>query len=189
MNGPLFSPPLSRTVTICFRTSEKLQQVLREIGDEERRSVSSIIEHTLFRYVEERGKMLRRCAEKRRHERRPVTAPALVKSLGSDRIQAGIVLDISLGGIKISVAGTFPCRTQEEKEPTRISITFTLPEAKKPLTVACVPTHILPFEDRTIIGACYTDADFTAFRSLHDYLAHQTGGGQKEKSSRHADKG
>ncbi len=186
MNGSI--SPLPRTVTICFRTTEKLQQVLREIGDEERRSVSSVIEHTLFQYLEERGRIPRRCEEKRRHERRQVTAPALVKSLGSDRIQAGAVLDVSLGGIRISVAGAFECRMQEDEEPTRVSITFTLPEAKKTLTVLCVPKHILPHEDRTTIGACFTDADFANFQDLQDYLVGSTRSVQRETSERNGDK-
>jgi hypothetical protein len=185
MNG--FISPLPRTVTICFRTSEELQQVLREIGDEERRSVSSIIEHTLFQYLEERGRMPRRREEKRRHERREVVAPALVKSLGSDRIQAGVVLDVSLGGIRISVAGTFECM-QEDEEPARISITFTLPEAKKALTVLCVPKHILPYGDRTTIGACFTDADFATFQGLQDYLVDSTRSAQRGKFAKSGDK-
>jgi hypothetical protein len=185
MNGSV--SPLLRTVTICFRTSEKLQQVLREIGDEERRSVSSIIEHTLFQYVEERGRTLGWSEEKRRHERRQVAAPALVTCPGSDRIQAGIVLDVSLGGIRISVAGTFECRMREDEEPATISITFTLPETKKALTVLCVPKHILPYEDRTTIGACFTDADFATFQGLQDYLVGPVRSAQKEMSSGNGD--
>jgi hypothetical protein len=181
--------PFPRSVTICFRTSEKLQQILKEIGDEERRSVSSIIEHTLFQYLEERGRTPGWREEKRRHERKQVAAPALVKSPGSDKVQAGIVLDVSLGGIRISVAGTFQCETEEEKEPARMSITFTLPEAKKALTVLCVPKHIFSYEDRTTIGACFTDADLATFQGLHDYLAGSIRSAQKEKSAGNGDKG
>lgn len=161
----------TRNVTICFRTSEELQSALRRIGGEERRSMSSVIEHVLLQYVQDKEQLRVPREEKRRHARKKISAPALIMPTNDDKqVQAGVVLDISLGGIQISMPNGYEWGIQEDKERSRISVVFTLPDRKKPVTVQCMPKRVLPSDDATMIGACFTDADFASYQALQDYL-------------------
>ncbi len=162
----------TRNVTICFRTTDALQDALRAIGKNEKRSVSSVIENILTEYVHDRKQWRRPRKEKRRHARKKVGVPALVTHINASdkQVHSAIVLDISLGGLQISVPTTFSPEIHEDTQHSKISVVFTLPDGKKPLTVQCVPNRLLPHDDATIIGASFTDADFGSYQALQDYL-------------------
>jgi hypothetical protein len=163
-----------RTITICFRTSEDLRSALERISKEERRSVSSTIENILFKHLADRRDYQRAQEDKRRYPRKMVTVPALVREIGSDdkTLQAGIVLDLSLGGLQISLPDNYRYDVREDKETSRISIIFTLPDSKRPLTMQCVPNRVYPSDSETRIGAYFIDTDFASHQALQNYLVH-----------------
>ncbi len=43
-----------RDTVICFRTSDDLRKALEKVSETDRRSLSSVIEHILYDYVERR---------------------------------------------------------------------------------------------------------------------------------------
>ncbi len=163
---------MRKKITICFRTSEDLQEGLRRIGEHERRSVSSVIERALFEYVQGREQLKRVAGEKRRHPRKSLSVPALVRNAdaGDQGLHAGLVVNISLGGLRISVPSAFPVELDEDRKQSKISVVFTLPDGKKPLTVECTPKHVLPHNGTTMIGAAFTNADFGSYQTLQEYL-------------------
>jgi len=153
-----------RDTVICFRTSEDLRKALEKVSETDRRSLSSVIENILYDYVERREpKEVNE--EKRRYPRKKISAPALVTDL-EGVVHAGMVNDISLGGLHISVPNNFQ---QEMREDSKISVVFTLPQSEKPLTMQCAPRHIRP-NGQINIGASLVDTDFHSYRSLQDYL-------------------
>jgi hypothetical protein len=162
----------NKTVTICFRTTEDLREALERMGTEERRSLSSTIESILYQYLRDGSLSQRLLEEKRRHARKPVSVPALVRQVGMEDggVEAGVVLDISLGGLQISVPHTFRCEIREDKEQARISVIFSLPDHKRPVTVQCAPRHIVPHDGAAMIGASFSDVDFESYQALQNYL-------------------
>lgn len=160
---------VNKTITICFRTSEHLRNALEKISAEERRSVSSTIENILYSFLEERNELRHIQEDKRRYPRKKVSVPALVNAT-ANAPQAGIVLDISLGGLQISVPSSYQLEIKEDKENSRISIIFALPEIKKPLSVQCVPQHVVRSNGETTIGASFADTDFPSYQALQNYL-------------------
>jgi len=60
---------------------------------------------------------------------------------------------------------------KEDKENSRISIVFTLPDHNRPLTCN-VCERVYPSEHETIIGASIADTDFQSYRALQNYLVH-----------------
>jgi len=163
---------MGKDVTICFRTTEVLRKALEKISNEERRSVSSTIENVLYQFLE-KGKELRSLqGEKRRFPRKKIAAPALIRDARPDQTTPlpGIVLDISLGGLQISVPDTYQIEVKEEGENARISIVFTLPEVKKSLIMQCVPQHVARAEGEMTIGASFADTDFISYQTLQNYL-------------------
>jgi hypothetical protein len=102
--------------------------------------------------------------EKRRYPRKQISVPALVT--GPDgTVRAGIVNDVSLGGINFSVPDGF---YQEMGEGFKISLLFTLPGGERALTMECLPRHIHS-NGMTTIGAAFIDADFQSCQALRSH--------------------
>jgi hypothetical protein len=158
---------MTRDTVICFRTSDNLRKALEKFSEADRRSLSSTIENILYAYVEEREPR-RAEGERRRYPRKRISAPALVT--GPDgAVHAGMVKDISLGGIHISLPRDFQC---EVRDDARLAVVFTLPDSTKPLTIQCLPRHVNT-DGQTNIGASFLDTDFQSYRVLQDNLMAQ----------------
>jgi c-di-GMP-binding flagellar brake protein YcgR len=111
--------------------------------------------------------------EKRRHPRKTVSLPALVSGCGSEDkalLQTASVVDISLGGLQILIPSAYEFKTQEHGKDARMTITFTLPEGKKPLSIECVPRRVFRSDRETKIGASLVDTDVEIYQTLQDYL-------------------
>ena len=93
---------------ICLRISKHLRSALERMSEMDRRSLSSTVQNILYAHIEERG--LQDLAEEKRHYlRKRISAPALLS--GPDgAVHAGMVRDISLGGICVAAPGTFRAR-------------------------------------------------------------------------------
>ncbi|MCX5813131.1 MAG: PilZ domain-containing protein [Proteobacteria bacterium] len=166
---------MGKNITICFRTSEDLRNELKKISKEERRTLSSTIETIIYQYLQNGKKDQNMNEEKRRYPRKQVSLPALVSKPGSNdhTIQAGIVLDLSLNGIQVSIPNNYKYSIQENAEngdTPKISIIFTLPDSKKLLTMQCTPRHVYNSKDETNIGANFVDTDFAGCQTLQSYL-------------------
>jgi hypothetical protein len=165
---------MSKNIMICFRTSEELRNAIEAIAKEEKRSVSAMIEKILYRHLEERKDYKPVKQENRRYPRKMLTAPALIRQLGSENTsqQVGIVVDISLDGLQISIPDNYQYDIREEREASKISIVFTLPDYKRPITMQCVPKRSYPAGSETRIGASIVDADFASCQAIQKYLLH-----------------
>jgi len=163
---------LARSVTICFRTSESLRNELEKIAGEDRRTLSSTIENILYDHIEKRKSATTFREEKRRFPRKNVSVPALISMAGAPLTEprVGMLVDISLGGLRISVPGGLPLELRADGESSRLSIVFTLPHIKKALTVQAVPRHVFKYEDDTGIGTSFVDADLATYQMLRTYL-------------------
>lgn len=161
-----------KSVTVCFRTNKELRNVLENISKQERRSVSSVIESILYQFLEGTKEGKHPEKEKRRFARKKVTVPALIRQVGEDGegFRAGVVLDISLGGLQIAVPDTFELGIHKDKDDSRISVVLTLPDGNKAISVECVPKHITPGNEDNAVGASFTNADFESYQALQDYL-------------------
>ncbi len=153
-----------RDTVICFRTSEVLRKALEKVSETDRRSLSSVIENILYDYVGRRGAKEVN-DEKRRYPRKKVSVPALVTDLDGV-VHAGMVNDVSLGGLHISLPNNFQ---QDLREDSKISVVFTLPRSEKPLSMQCAPRYVHP-DGQLNIGACLIDTDFHSYRTLQNYI-------------------
>jgi hypothetical protein len=163
---------MSKSIMICFRTSEQLRDAIEVIAKEDKRSVSSTIEKILYKHLEERTDNKSVPQENRRYPRKMLTVPALIRELGSEDTspQVGIVVDISLDGLQISIPDTYQYGIQENGETSRISIVFALPDCKRPITMQCEPKRMYPSGRETRIGASLVDTDFSSYQAFQNYL-------------------
>jgi hypothetical protein len=74
--------------------------------------------------------------------------------------------------LQIAVPDNYQCDVQQDKETTRISIVFTLPDYKRPITMQCVAKRAFPSDNETRIGALIVDTDFASYQALQNYLVH-----------------
>ena len=163
---------MRKEITICFRTSEELRSGLKKRADEERRSISSLIENICYDFLH--GKKASRSIkhEKRLFPRRKVSVPALVQGAGSEQqqVQAGLIVDISHGGVQLSIPKEYGFQIHENRETSRIEIIFTLPSAKRPITMQCMPRRLHDSDEEVRIGASFVDPDFVSLQALQTYL-------------------
>ena len=160
---------MKKSITICFRTSEDLRKPLEKIARENRRSLSAIIEHALHDYLKLRGN-LAEGTEKRRHPRKEVSLPAFISLTGSEGPYPGIILDLSLGGVKLSVPSDSSIEIKEDGQKTHINILFTLPKEKTPVAMTCNPSRVERINGDIEVGATFADCDFTNYQKLQNYL-------------------
>jgi hypothetical protein len=165
---------MSKSIMICFRTSEELRDAIETIAKKERRSLSAMIEKILYKHLEERKDYKPVQQENRRYPRKMITSPALITELDSENTspKVGIVVDISLNGLQISIPDNYQYDIQEDGETSRISIVFALPDYKRPITMQCVPKRMYPSGNETRIGASLIDTDFASCQALQNYLVH-----------------
>jgi hypothetical protein len=165
---------MSKSIMICFRTDEKLRDAIERIAREERQSVSLTIIKILNKHLDERKDYKPGQQENRRYPRKMLTAPALIRELGSEKTsqQVGIVVDLSLDGLQISIPDHYHYDIREDREVSRISIVFTLPDYKRPITMQCVPKRTYPAGSETRIGASIVDTDFASYQAIQNYLVH-----------------
>ena len=163
---------MTKNVTICFRTNDGLRKALEKVSEQERRSVSSTIENILYAYLKD-GKSLNRAKEeRRRYPRKALDAPALISGLtaNSKDLSAGMVANLSLGGLLVTIPSGYQYEITEDKEDARISVVFTLPQSKKPLSVQCVPQHVNQVDSETNIGLSFCDTDFGCYQTIQNFL-------------------
>jgi hypothetical protein len=159
---------MKKDVTICFRTSEDLRASLEKIAGGERRSLSSIIEAVLFNYLKDKNELKNLKNERRHYLRKEVSLPAFVYKRDSKEsaLQTGIIFDLSLGGLRISVPQD--CDVQHEGE---FDTVFTIPNEKTPIKMKCTVKRVLDGAENTKeIGAAFVDGDFPGYQKLHKYL-------------------
>lgn len=163
---------MKKGITICFRTSEELRDVLKKISAEDRRSMSTTIETIIFEHLAARTEIKEIKDEKRRYPRKQVSIPALVQKPHSDdkQFQAGIIIDLSLTGVRISVPREQGYEIRENKETSRIEIIFPLSDSKRPLAMQCMPRTVVEANDEVKIGASFVDSDFLSIQALQNYL-------------------
>ncbi len=166
-----------RSSVIAVRTSNKLRKALEKISASERRSLSSVIEGILEEYIRARRPKAKP-GEKRLHPRMKTSAPALVSGLNGN-VLAGVINDISLGGVNLSLCDDFPHHVRFN---SKLSVVFTLSVSETPLVVQCSPRHVRSDEGKSI-GASLTDTDFHSYRLLEDYLAQMASTGNGEEGA------
>jgi hypothetical protein len=163
---------MTKHTTICFRTSDDIRVALETIAKNERQSLSSLIESILFRHLKETRALKVIGTERRRHDRKKVFVPALICKSNQDKkdFETGIILDISLDGLRISVPKGTQLEIKSEGASSTIKVIFTLPNATQSLRMRCQAQWASDAVSEVNIGATIVDSDFNSYRTLQNYL-------------------
>jgi hypothetical protein len=163
---------MKKEITICFRTNEGLRSALESVAQDDRRSLSSAIELILTDYLKKNRDLSDREQEERRnYPRKPVTIPAYVKTCEADKGQhGGVIRDLSLGGMCISVPKECVSQIYERGEESRFEASIMLADENDPVRVVCKTERVVPSNGNVYIGASFVDADFGNYQHLQRYL-------------------
>jgi len=157
---------------ICFRVSRDLHESLLKVSQEEKRSLSSIIEIVLTKFLKERKMFKGTNKERRQHPRKAILAPALIKKYGpgETKLDTGAITDISLGGARITIPKDAKCDISTDLQTSKFEIVITLPNENRPIRLTCMSSRIVDSEESIHVGASFIDADFYSYKALQTYL-------------------
>jgi hypothetical protein len=157
---------------ICFRVSKNVHDTIAKIAQEEKRSLSSIIDIALNSYIKERRLLKGIKSERRRYPRKGILAPALIKqhTSGEIRLETGSITDISLSGLRILIPKDAKCDLSTDPQAAKFEIIFTLPNEVRPIYVTCESCRVIDSEENIHVGASFIDANFHSYKALQKYL-------------------
>jgi hypothetical protein len=157
---------------ICFRVSREVHETLAKIAQEEKRSLSSIIDIALNSYIKDRKLLKGIKSERRQYPRKGILAPALIKQYGSGetKLETGSITDISLSGIRILIPKDAKCDLSTDPQAAKFEIIFTLPNENRPIYVTCESCRIDDSDENFHVGASFVDANFHSYKALQTYL-------------------
>jgi hypothetical protein len=163
---------MRKNVTICFRTNENLRKTLEKVAKADKLSLSTVIESFIARSLEERKEQKAIEKEKRRYVRKQIAAPVFISESGSETkdYRTGIIIDISLGGLRISVPKDHTFDIHIDEKTADFDTFFALPNEMRPVNVKCKPQNVFHANGDTQIGASFVDADFNSYQTIRDYV-------------------
>jgi len=163
---------MRKDITICFRTDKAIKDSLETIAAKERRTISAIIETLLYDHLKEKKALQGMKQERRGYTRKQVSLPAFIVETNSENkiFHAAKVMDISLGGIRLSIPQGVSLAISNDKETSELHIIFTLPEATKPIDMKAIPQSVSECGDDIQIGASFIDSDFISYQALQQHL-------------------
>jgi hypothetical protein len=162
---------MNKDHSICFRTSIHLRNALEEIARMQKKSLSSTIEDILGSSLQERKAFMLAGQERRRFPRRKLGIPARIAMPGPyAAVQQGALVDLSLSGLRYSIPSGLDSGIAESQATSTVSVAFTLPGGNRPLTLECAVRHRHRTDVETSVGTSFTNADFTSYQALQDYL-------------------
>jgi c-di-GMP-binding flagellar brake protein YcgR len=164
---------MRKELSICFRTTENIKKPLEQIAKKSRKSVSSVLDNIIYNYLGENKSLKVLQKERREFPRKKVHLPALFHdaSTQSGDIKTCTVLDISLGGLLVSVPlGSKLEITKKNGQAIKFEIILPLPESFQPIEITCQSQRISKTEKDVRVGADFVDTNFQSCQILQKYL-------------------
>jgi len=163
---------MERDITICFQTTSELSKALEKIAKEECRSIASVVESIIYHYLNDNRKFKGIHQNRRRLERKKVCLPAFIGDSHWQRreFEKGTILDVSFGGMRISVPKGTKIEIQRDGAPKEIRVIFSLAECPWPINLKCHLRRISESEDEVLFGTTFVDHDFYTYTTLQKYL-------------------
>ena len=159
--------------TICFQTSSEIKRFLEKIAEKESRSVSSVAESIVHNHFTNDKAVEEVSQNRRRFERKKISIPAYI---GDTRWQrhdfvAGTILDISFGGIKMSIPKGTRLEIQNVRETDELSIIFSIPTSLWPISMKINPRRVFESAEEIQLGASLINPSFPAYSALQKCLS------------------
>lgn len=159
---------LNKDVTICFRTSAKVQTALREAAEHEQMSVSSLINNILNETLK-----VKIGNDKRRFNRKSANIPVIINgdTVAGKVLLTGTIHDVSLGGVKIAIPKHEQASLVISAEVKNFEIVFRLPDGStRPVSMTCKPQRMQENGESIEVGAAFHDGDLQSYFEIQSFL-------------------
>lgn len=158
--------------TICFQTSSEICRCLEELAEQEKQSVSSVVESIIYSHLKDNKVFEGIFESRRRSERIRVGLPAFIGDPRWQRAEfiAAHIIDLSLGGIRFSVPKGSRLEMENSGETAKFSVIFNLPNTLWPINVKFQPQRIFESAEEVHVGAALVNPDFYACTALQKHL-------------------
>jgi len=159
---------INKDVTICFRTSAKLQAGLKAAAEREQVNVSSLINTLLTDYLAAKSGN-----NKRRHGRKDSSIPVIIngETAAGKILLTGVIQDVSLGGVRIAIPKDEQASLAINADAKHFEIVFRLPDGStRPVSMTCKPSRVSKVGDTLHIGAAFQDGDLQSYFEIQNFL-------------------
>lgn len=159
---------VNKDVTICFRTSAKVQTALKAEADREQVSVSGLINNLLGDFLKTKNG-----SDKRRHSRKEASIPVIIngETETGKVLLTGTIRDVSLGGVKIAIPKQDQSSLVINVDVKNFEIVFRLPDGStRPVSMICKPSRVETEGESVQVGAAFHDGDLQSYFEIQSFL-------------------
>ena len=163
---------MEKSTKICFQTTSEISNILDSIAENEKLSVSEVVDSIINQYLKDDKKSQGIKQNHRRFERKRVALPAYIGDPRWQRsdFEAITILDVSIGGIGFAVPKGTKLEIRSDSDSDNFIIIFSLPNNHWPINVQISPQRVFESADKVQVGAALVNPDFHAYSALQKYL-------------------
>ena len=163
---------MAKDITVCFQTDSETVDALEKIAREDGQTVSTVIESVIRHYLRDNRECRGLHQSRRCLERKKVRIPAFVGDPGWQRkdFVRGNILDISFGGIQVSIPKGTKMEIQSDGDPREMRVIFSLEDCPWPVHLKCQPRRASESGEEVLIGASLIDPDHYTYTTLQKHL-------------------
>jgi len=163
---------MEKDTRICFQTTSEISHALDKIAEDEKLSVSDVVDSIIVRYLKSDKEPQGIKQNHRRFERKKVGLPAYIGDPRWQRrnFEAVTILDVSIGGIKFAFPKGTKLEIREDSDSDNFIIIFRIPNYHWPISVQISPKRVCKSTEEVQVGAALVNPDFHAYSALQKYL-------------------
>jgi hypothetical protein len=163
---------MEKGTRICFQTTSEISNTLDSIAENEKLSVSEVVDSIINRYLKDDKQSQGIKQNHRRFERKKVDLPAYIGDPRWQRrdFEAISILDVSIGGIRFAVPKGTKLEIRNDSDSDNFIIIFSLPNYHWPINVQISPQRVFKSTEEVQVGAALVNPDFHAYSALQKYL-------------------
>lgn len=157
---------------ICFRVNPEKYEQLQALADVEGVSLPELVRNMATAFIEHRVRELGQ-SEKREFTRNQTNLPVVMQlrlDPGESFYRTGTILDISMGGVRMSLPSQEHLDVSVFNRCQSIEILFRLPGEEYTVTFRCKPSRINAQDQDIELGAMFTEGDMRSQQVLHKYV-------------------
>lgn len=158
---------------ICFQTSARNYEILRETAEEQGLDLESLTEKIVSDYIDKLHPEIKNKEERREFLRNRADFPVVVQIHFDQRethYRTGTILDISMGGVRISLPKHERLDVDLVQNVSGMEILFRMPEENHTVSFKCEPRRVQAKDQEVHLGAIFTETDLRSQQVLHKYV-------------------
>jgi hypothetical protein len=165
---------MKKDTIYSMRMNGKVREALGRAANKERRTVASLLDKIITDFLTREGYLSEADfgAERRKFHRKKLTMPTetILKEGANQKSVAGVVLDLSLGGAKITYPKSSDIRFSSVGKLPDFGLNLKVPGKEDVLRFDCNAKHMRDTGDEIHIGASFSNPEEKQLQKLDNYF-------------------